>query len=225
MFDVNPPKHHIQKHILNVLTYTEYARFRDLRPPKVDTNLYSYHLNSLMKSDWINKSELGYTLSKKGLVYVDRISSKKLNFRTQSKIITMLVLQNNQDEILLQKRVKQPYINTWTLPYGKTHIEDKSTLQAAKREALEKLNLNINESQLKHVGDCYIRVFSKDLVQSSTLAHIFHTKTIKNFEEENTQWISSGNLTDLNLAPAVENIINKALSNKPPILDEFNVRN
>ena len=138
MFDASLPNHHIQKHILNVLTYTEYARFRDLRPPKVDTNLYSYHLNSLIKAGWINKSEKGYTLSVNGLIYVDRVSSKKLNIRNQSKIITMLVLQNYRGDILLLKRLKQPYINTWTLPYGKTHIEDTTILEAAKREALEK---------------------------------------------------------------------------------------
>ena len=39
--------HHIQKHILDVLMYTAVARFRDLRPPRTDTNLFTYHLNVL----------------------------------------------------------------------------------------------------------------------------------------------------------------------------------
>ena len=47
--------HHIQKYIIDVLMFHEMARFRDLRPPKVDTNLFTYHLNALVKSGMIEK--------------------------------------------------------------------------------------------------------------------------------------------------------------------------
>ena len=118
--------HHIQKHILDVLMYQKVARFRDLRPPKTDTNLFTYHLNSLVKLKLVVKTEGGYALSTVGLSYIDRVSTESKTIRTQPKIITMLVVQNGEGDILLQRRTKQPYIDTWTLPYGKIHVEDLS---------------------------------------------------------------------------------------------------
>ena len=125
--------HHIQKHIIGVLIHQKYARFRDLRPPGVDTNLYSYHLKAIQKDGWVEKTLEGYTLTQDGLAYVDRVSLKGLNIRSQPKIISMLVVQNSDGDVLLMRRTKQPYIDTWTLPYGKTHIEDISILDGAKR--------------------------------------------------------------------------------------------
>jgi hypothetical protein len=49
--------HHIQKFILHYLISHEFARFRDLRPPKVDTNLFSYHLKLLQKSGYVEKTD------------------------------------------------------------------------------------------------------------------------------------------------------------------------
>ena len=74
----------------------------------------------------MTKTDEGYTLTPEGLIYVDRVSLKKLNIRTQPKIVTMLVVQNSDGDVLVQKRDKQPYIDTWTLPYGKLHIDDES---------------------------------------------------------------------------------------------------
>ena len=61
-------EHHIQKHILSVLMHTKFARFRDMRPPKVDTNLYSYHLKLLIKSGFVQK-QMPDTLDKKNRLH------------------------------------------------------------------------------------------------------------------------------------------------------------
>ncbi|MCU0667616.1 MAG: hypothetical protein MUF85_03295 [Patescibacteria group bacterium] len=47
--------HHIQKHILKELSFKEWARFRDLKPPRVDSNLYNYHLKLLIKNGLVEK--------------------------------------------------------------------------------------------------------------------------------------------------------------------------
>ncbi len=104
--------HHIQKYIISVLMYQEIARFRDLRPPKTETNLFSYHLNLLIKSGLITKTAGGYPISPACLSYVDRVSGEKQTIRRQTKIITMLLVKNSEGQVLLQKRSKQPYINS-----------------------------------------------------------------------------------------------------------------
>lgn len=195
------------------------ARFRDLRPPKTDTNLFAYHLKLLGKNGLIEKGDTGYSLAPKGLAYIDRVNADKLFIRNQPKIITMLVIQNSEGDILLLKRGKQPYIDRWTLPYGKLHIDDLSLKAAAQREALEKLKLGSQD--MKHAGDCYIRVKNGHQIVSSTLAHIFSFNRDDIAISEDIRWFRPHKLTELKLAPAVEQIISRTFFRDPYFFEEF----
>ena len=212
--------HHIQKYIIDVLMHTQTARFRDLRPEKTDTNLFTYHLNSLVKSGMVTKVEGGYTLSIAGLSYVDRVSGEKKIIRTQPKIITMLLIQNGEGDVLLHRRQKQPYINTWTLPYGKLHIDDATTMMAAQREANEKLGLE--NQAMRHAGDCYIRVMAKDEILSTTLVHVFRFERDDIEISDGIVWARPHKLSQYELAPAVEEIVARGFFNDPFFFEEFN---
>ena len=214
-------KHHIQKSIIDVLMYKKIARFRDLRPSRVDTNLFTYHLNALVKQGMIDKSDGGYTLSSTGLSYVDRVSSEDKKIRTQPKIISMLVVQNSDGDILLQRRTKQPYIDTWTLPYGKIHVEDVSTKQAGQREAYEKLGLKAQE--MVHAGDCYIRVHSAGELLSTTLAHVFLFYKDDITPNENLVWARPHKLYEYTLAPAVEEVMARTFFKDAFFFEEYDV--
>lgn len=211
--------HHIQKHILGVLYHQRVARFRDLRPPRVDTNLFSYHLKLLQKSGYVEKCDGGYTLGTAGLLYVDRVSEAKMAIRTQPKIVTMLLVQNGDGKLLLQRRTKQPYIDCWTLPYGKLHIDDATIGKAAEREAAEKLNLHATD--LVHAGDCYIRVYDGEMILTTTLAHVFRLTTDNVQASETLQWVSPHRLHQQKLAPAVEKIVARAFFNDPYFFEEY----
>lgn len=219
MIDQFIPEHHIQKHILGVLMHMKYARFRDMRPPKVDTNLYTYHLNLLKKRGFVIKTDDGYCLGREGLSYVDRVSIKSLKICTQPKIITMIVVQNANGDVLLQRRTKQPHIDTWTLPYGKLHIDDESVLAAAQREAREKLA--VDQLSLVHSGDCYIRVLVEGEILSSTLAHVFYSETNDIAVGEEFAWSRPHRLADYDLAPAVEQIVARTFFRDPFFFEEF----
>jgi len=211
--------HHIQKYIIDVLMYTQIARFRDLRPDKTDTNLFTYHLNSLVKSGMVAKVEGGYSLSVAGLSYVDRVSTEKKTVRTQPKIITMLLIQNSDGDVLLQKRDKQPYINAWTLPYGKLHIDDATLQHAAQREAKDKLGLD--NQALVHAGDCYIRVKTGDQILSTTLAHVFSFNRDDIETSETVVWARPHKLDQYRLAPAVQSIVSRGFFRDPFFFEEF----
>jgi 8-oxo-dGTP pyrophosphatase MutT (NUDIX family) len=219
MFEQRALQHHIQKFIIGILIHQKYARFSELRPPKTDTNLFSYHLKVLMKEKWIEKTEEGYSLSKNGLAYVDRVSLEKLNIRSQPKIITMLLIQNSEGDVLVQQRLKQPYIDTWTLPYGKTHIDDATLEAGARRESIEKLNYS--PERLRHAGDAYIRVKTGDEILSTTLAHIFRFETDDIVETETVKWVQPLKLLRLNLAPAVEDIVSRSFFGDDHFFAEF----
>jgi ADP-ribose pyrophosphatase YjhB (NUDIX family) len=211
--------HHIQKFIVSTLIHRKYARFRDLRPPRADTNLFSYHLKSLIKNGFVDKTEKGYTLSSKGLAYVDGVSGNTVTVRHQPRIITMLLVQNSEGRVLLQKRTKQPYIDAWTLPYGKMHIGDKSILKAAEREAFEKLLLK--DQIIRHVGDCYIRVHVDNTILSTTLAHICRFETDDIIPDDTKIWVKPLSLSEYDLAPAVEQIITRSFFGDDHFFAEF----
>lgn len=221
MIEFESVDHHIQKSIIDVLMYTEVARFRDLRPPRVDTNLFTYHLNVLLKQGMLEKVPGGYQLGEKGMAYVDRVSAPKKVIRTQPKIVTMLLVQNSDGDILLQKRTKQPYINTWTLPYGKLHIEDESVEAAARREAFEKLGLQ--NQPLRHVGDCYIRVRAGNEIVSSTIVHVCTFNHDDIATTDSLVWAQPHRLAEYRLAPAVEQIVARSFFNDPFFFEEFTI--
>lgn len=213
--------HTIQKHILSVLLHSKAARFRDLRPPRTDTNLFSYHLKLLQKNKFVEKVESGYTLSPLGLSYVDRVNADKLFVRRQPKIITMLLVQDGYGNVLLQKRMKQPYIDTWTLPYGKVHIDDESVVSGAAREAQEKLALEVAP---RHVGDAYIRVLVGGEILSSTLVHVCRFELDTYPETDTIRWCAPLKLRNYELAPAVEEIISRSFFGDDFFFDEYTTK-
>lgn len=214
-------EHHIQKHIIGILMHQRYARFRDLRPPRIETNLYSYHLKLLLKNGFVDKTAEGYTLAKKGLLYVDRVTVSTLVVRAQPKIVTMLVIQNSRGDILLFRRKRQPFTDLWTLPYGKLHVDDATIKAAAIRETQEKLSL---EGQTpEHAGDCYIRIVDGGEVVMSTLAHIFRFESDDIQLTDRLMWARPHKLSEIELAPAVEQIVARTFFRDQYFFEEYTV--
>lgn len=212
-------KHRVQKHILDVLRYQRTARFRDMRPPRTDTNLYSYHLTQLIKGGFVKKIDEGYTLDAAGLIYVDSNDTDNPPVRGQPKIVTMLVIQNSDGDTLLQRRGKQPYIDMWTLPNGKLHIDDPSLLAAAKREAEEKLK--VKNQDMTHAGDCYVRVHHGDALMMVTLIHVFAFNRDDIQLTDDLQWVQPHKLHKMQMAPGVSEIIARTFFRDPFFFEEF----
>ncbi|MGE5327804.1 MAG: NUDIX hydrolase [Thiobacillus sp.] len=195
------------------------ARFRDLRERYVDSNLFSYHLKLLIKNNFVKKVDGGYTLGDEGYRYVDRVSEANMNIRIQPKIITMLIWQNTNGQILLQKRIKQPYIDLWTLPNGKLHIEDSSIKSAVLREASEKVG--IADIKPKHIGDCYMRVVSNGEIITSTLVHVFKVIDDRPNQNDNQVWAYYDELSNYQLAPSILEIITMTPGGDGFFFEEF----
>ena len=222
MIEQTEVKHHIQKHILSVLLHQQVARFRDMRAPRVDTNLYSYHLGQLVKSGFVQKTDGGYTLGTKGLIYVDRLSIGKLFVRSQPKIVTMIVIQNGYGDVLMYRKLRQPFIEKWTIPNGKIHNDDATVMDAARREITEKVgDLSIS---LHHAGDCYIRTFYENEVATTMLAHVFRGEVDDTSGIQlagHQEWVKLREIESYNTAPAVKEIIARTLFKDPFFFEEY----
>jgi 8-oxo-dGTP pyrophosphatase MutT (NUDIX family) len=192
-----------------------------MRPEKVDSNLYAYHLNRLVLNGYVEKENKLYRLSLKGLRYIEYTSgSVKIN--NQPKITTAVIVKDGKDNILLTKRLKQPYINYYGLPLGKIHSnKDNSILDAAIRELYEKTG--IKHKKMKHVGDAYLKIYIKDVMISDLLAHVF-LASIKNKVQTNdsTIWVTKSDLANIKLIPGVKEII-KLADSKDRFFEEIKV--
>lgn len=219
MTQITAVKHHIQKYILDLLSRTDTMRFSDLRPPGTDTNVCSYHLKTLLKLGLVKKSEYGYSLAVAGLACVDSQEAGQTTTQTHPSILIMLLIQNSDGDILLQRRSKQPYINAWTLPYGKLQLGDASVVDAGKRCAAEKLGLA--DQAMGHVGDCYIRVVSGDFHLSTTFVHVLKFNDDDIETSDDIIWTRPHKLRQFTLAPAVEDIISRGFFNDPFFFEEF----
>lgn len=163
--------HHIRKKIIDLLTYSEVLRYAELKPPRIESNLFAYHLKALIGDGYIKKLKSGgYTLSAQGKAHVDRLSGETLKIRLQSKIITLLVLKNSKDQFLFAIRKHQPYIHKVALPSGKIHLQEKLE-SAARRELKEKTGLS--DIDLRHAGVANIAITEGGEFISEVLAHVF----------------------------------------------------
>jgi 8-oxo-dGTP pyrophosphatase MutT (NUDIX family) len=166
--------HYIQSKILIKLLYADTLRYTEMRPERVESNHFAYHLAQLIHDGFIAKQDKTYTLSPKGLSYVDRMSQNKMVNRLQPHIVTAIDVTNNQGETLLFKRAFQPYIHTLSFPLGKTHY-DETIMQAAERELEEKTGLD--NVPLTHRGAVYIHSKKDGETVSKILCHVLSGTT------------------------------------------------
>lgn len=198
--------HYVRKHILKTLSLSKWARFRDMRPRNVDSNLYNYHLKELLKEGYIERNETkGYRLSPYGLRFVNQISMEIFEPRWQPKIVTVLVCRKD-NKVLLWKKHKQPYIHTWTWPGGKMHYDDESVRGAAERDILF-YSARVPED-LEQVGIFGYRSFIDAQLIDYSFVHVFTgTLETEDFILERPQWVERSELAVVQTGPGVREIL------------------
>ncbi len=198
--------HWIQTYILEQLLYERFRRHRDLRPPRVESNLFQYHLLQLQKMRYVIKCDSGYTLGSKGLEWADKYSGDLKSVRSQSKIVTMTAVINEHSEILLMKRARQPFLGTYQLPAGKLHRGE--TLEAAAvREVWEKAQLRT--SNVEEKGWVHIVVYDAEYLVSDYLAFVYYTKAPKGYcAGEGLMWVAlDSNFTTEDYTPGLRGVV------------------
>ncbi|MEO6761095.1 MAG: NUDIX domain-containing protein [Candidatus Saccharimonadales bacterium] len=139
-------EHHIQRTIIERLTYADSLRFSKLKPDGMESNIFMYHLKQLIKDGYVEKKDTSYRLSSLGLTYVDGLSTTSQNPRQQPKLIAIIALHDAAGRWLLAERKTQPYIGTRMFISGKQHRGEDFT-EHALRELREKTGLSTNLRQ------------------------------------------------------------------------------
>lgn len=162
--------HHIQREILRNLLLVPEARFKDLKPKGLESNIFMYHVKTLIKEGLVEKTEHGYALTGKGKQFVDRSNLESLKIRLQPKAITILAVQNNNGQYVILERLHQPFINNKGFPSGKIHYGE-SLHDAATRELLEKTGYT--NTPLTFRGNFIMRYFNNSEVVNHIIGFVY----------------------------------------------------
>jgi hypothetical protein len=101
----------IQNHVLSLLKNAKSLRYSELQPEKVPNDLFNYHLQFLVKKEFINKTDEGYSLSTKGIKHVaDPITDTNgITSLYKINVITIVSrINKGKIEILNQVRKSNP---------------------------------------------------------------------------------------------------------------------
>ena len=122
---------------------------------------------------------------------------------------TAAVIIKNKGKILLEKRLKKPYKNFWSLPGG--HVEKKETpLETIKRETKEEIGIKINPKYLTSMEE---RIPS---INWKAELYLFKTSTIQEpnpdkFEVSQVRWFSKKEIDNLKIGFKHKEIIKNYL--------------
>lgn len=136
--------HQIQLSILKKLLFAQTLRNKDLQPEEnIPSNKLSFHIEQLIESNLIQKTEGEYSLTAEGKEYANRMNTETKKITRQAKNGVMLICtreKNGETEILIYTRKKQPFYNKQGFPTGKIHRGERAH-DTAQRELKEETNL------------------------------------------------------------------------------------
>ncbi len=150
----------IQNHILSRLKNAKSLRYSELQPDKVPNDLFNYHLQFLVKKDYVTKLEEGYSLSPKGIQHVaDPVpEGTPITSLFKLNVITIVSRMNKgKIEILNQVRNSNPSFGKVGV-MGGVVMKGELIEPAAKRKLEQETGLI---ADLKIVG-CERRMLYKD---------------------------------------------------------------
>jgi ADP-ribose pyrophosphatase YjhB (NUDIX family) len=217
--------HHIQREILTRLMSATSLRFSELKPDGMESNIFMYHIKQLQKSGFIEKSNIRYQLSALGLGYVDTLSTKNHKPRRQPKIVAMFVIFNKTHEVLLSRRLHQPFLGSYTFPCGKQHFGETIN-EHVLREKQEKLGFDVT---LTYKGQLESLIEQLNEPILHTVNYIFSgvsdcTVPISPDERFELSWQPIDTVDSLSLVPGVQEILRHSMAAAPLFIDSVRTR-
>jgi ADP-ribose pyrophosphatase YjhB (NUDIX family) len=131
----------IQGKILAMIARSDGMRYSEAYPGEgIDDDLYNYHLQELVKKKLLFKENGKYNLTDDGVkenLLFDSLGVRQDTFRLS---VILVVTRNNKQEILIHKRLRQPYLGEVSTISGKVK-EGEKLIDTAKRKLIEEAGL------------------------------------------------------------------------------------
>lgn len=122
--------HHLQKQIIAKLVECETARYADLKPKQIEGNVFTYHLQALLRDKYVEKTDGGvYQLTNKGKLYgINNALGKEAALQQAHSIILLAIRDGNR--WLLRRRLVQPMYGKIGFIHGEP-VASKAVLETA----------------------------------------------------------------------------------------------
>ncbi len=135
--------------------YAEELRYSEIKPPEMSGNQFSYHLDKLLAEKLVEKNINGfYSLTIKGMRLTDTLSNKTMKTTVQPKLAVGVFMEQD-GKVLLQRRGRQPFPGTWSLPASRIRLGEQP-LDAPRRVLDERMEANIEADFLKLISIRFI---------------------------------------------------------------------
>lgn len=190
----------IQNHILHRLKNAKNLRYSELIPdvsPKVPNDLFNYHLQYLVKKEYIDKSEVGYSLSSLGVKHVGDMNAVEATKVFDPKTVLSLFKVNvlivvsrifdGKIQILNQLRKSHP-------SYGKVGVmggivrKGEPMVNSAKRKLEAETGLIVEVSDLKLIGTERRFLYADNELFSDVFFPIYYTTVVSGKLKEKTDF-------------------------------------
>ncbi len=201
-------EHHIQRKILHALVKTDTARFTDIRPKNLDTNIVTYHLKQLIKQGYVKKNPDGrYCLTNKGKVIGTTIMMSKEDALFEAHTVLLMALQNQKGQWHLRKRLAQPMFGWSGFVHGEP-IAGQPIKETAQKIFQDKTGLTATFAPR---GSGYVTFMDGDSHQSFIHFTLMYSKDytgkLKNKVGNGENYWYSGDFLDKKMLPSMKPMI------------------
>lgn len=192
--------HPTQLKILKKLYFSDGLRYTNAKPSRLmENNEYSFHLNQLIKSGYVNKISDYYHLTNAGKEFTGRVDIDNLELGTQSKITISVCCTRktgNNQQFLIHTRLRQPFYGCQSFLSGKLQFGNKIT-QSAEEELTKRAGLK-GKAQIISIKHYLVTdKESKELLEDLFLflCHIRNPKgKLKKYRGGKFKWINEKEL-------------------------------
>ncbi len=160
----------VQVDILNQLRYRSFLGYNQLWNKKGDSAKFAYHLRSLEKKGFVEKSKSGYKLSVPGIKFTDYLS-----MLSPQPIVTIILVAKKDDCVLVNYREKYPFKGYQEFCGSK--LKQHETIYEAAQDRLQrKLDLT---GKLTYRGIEFLQTKEKNELVMHHHLHIFLAENLK----------------------------------------------
>lgn len=152
-------EHEIELHILRQLMYNKGLSYNEILDKQFPSNKFNYYLKKYVDEGFIKKDDETYSLTSDGMHLLSTLDGVTLK-KKRHPIVCCFVLGVDGEKILVNKRLKQPFLGYVGIPGGKLDLGN-DLLPQAQEEFLDETGLS-GELELKVISN-YVTYEGEDI--------------------------------------------------------------